>query len=74
MHRQEAVLLSVSYHKPERPRSEAIQANITSSGTSEILHPADHRHLEQVATESGGIDIHQHVSESTGRLLVRCGH
>ena len=42
MHRQETVLLSVSYHKPKRPRSEAAQAKITSSGMPEILQSADH--------------------------------
>ena len=47
--------------KPERPRSEAVQAKITSSDTPEILQPADHRHLKQVTAGSGGIDIHQHL-------------
>ena len=65
---------SVSYHKPERPRPEAIQSKITSSGTSEILQPADRWHLDQVAAGSVEIDIHQHVQESTGRLLEWCGH
>ena len=55
MHRQESVLHSVNYHKPERPRSEAVQTKITSSGTLEILQPADRWHLEQAAAGCDGI-------------------